>query len=154
MTTHARALRRDTWRSFDRLVDPRTGLPADNIGGDLDPRTRSAYTSPTNIAMYLWATLAARDLGFIGADEASSGSSTTLTSVERLERHEPSGQFCNWYDPQTAARSSRSGRRPPNNPVYPFAVERRQRLAGVRPADGRERRARSSATGRGRSPRA
>ena len=28
----------DTWRSFDKLVDERTGLPADYIGGDLTPQ--------------------------------------------------------------------------------------------------------------------
>ena len=49
------------------MADPDTGLPADNIGGDLDPATRSAYTSPTNIGAYLWATVVARDTGLIGA---------------------------------------------------------------------------------------
>ena len=90
-----------TWQSFDKLVNSRTGLPADYIGGDLRPDSRSAFTSPTNIAMYLWATLVARDLGFISGREATKRIDTTLTSVERLERHEPSGQFYNWYDPAT-----------------------------------------------------
>jgi hypothetical protein len=99
-----RALKRyaaATWLSFDRLVDSRTGLPADYIDGDLHPRSRAAFTSPTNIAMYLWATLAARDLGLIGSREATKRIDATLTSVERLERHVPSGQFYNWYDPAT-----------------------------------------------------
>src|ERR687892_1202612 len=39
----------DTWHSFEAMVDPGTGIPADNVEGDLDPATRSAYTSPTNI---------------------------------------------------------------------------------------------------------
>ncbi len=60
----------DTWRSFVHLVEPRTGLPADNIAGSLKGNTRSEYTSPTNIGMYMWAVLAARDLGLISADEA------------------------------------------------------------------------------------
>ena len=105
----------DTWRSFDRLVTPRTGLPSDYIGGDLDPRSRSAFTSPTNIAMYLWATLAAKDLGFINSREATKRIDTTLTSVERLERHEPSGQFYNWYDPVTLEKLT-SGRRARTTP--------------------------------------
>ena len=110
----------DTWHSFVKLVEPRTGLPADNIGGDLHPRSRSDYTSPTNIGMYLWATLAARDLGLIPATEATERIGKTLRSVERLERHEPSGQFYNWYDPATL-ELLRTWPEPPGDPVYPFA---------------------------------
>ena len=76
---------RDTWRSFVLMVEPRTGLPADNIGGSLRPATRSGYTSPTNIGMYLWATVAARDLGFISTGEATERIAKTLTTVEGLE---------------------------------------------------------------------
>jgi hypothetical protein len=108
-----------TWRSFVKLVEPRTGLPADNIGGRLHPRSRAAYTSPTNIGMYLWATLAARDLGFISAEQATERMTKTLRSVERLERHEPSGQFYNWYSPRTLEKL-RTWPEPPHNPVYPF----------------------------------
>ncbi|HEX4983291.1 MAG TPA: glucoamylase family protein [Ilumatobacteraceae bacterium] len=118
---HDRALERyaaDTWRSFDKLVDERTGLPADYIGGSLLPASRAAFTSPTNIAMYLWAALAARDLRLIDNREATNRIDTTLTSIERLERHEPSGQFYNWYDPTTLAKITIW---PENgNPVYPF----------------------------------
>ena len=111
---------RDTWRSFVAMVDPGTGLPADNIRGSLRPNTRSGYTSPTNVGMYLWATLAARDLGFIGADEAVERIAQTLTTVAGLERHEGSGQFWNWYSPQTGEKLT-VWPEPPNNPVYPFA---------------------------------
>jgi hypothetical protein len=52
------ATRQDTWRSFDHLVDAQTGLPADNASPD---GTKATYTSPTNIAAYLWSTVAARD---------------------------------------------------------------------------------------------
>lgn len=110
---------RDTWRSFVQMVDPNTGLPADNIAGDLHPATRSEYTSPTNVGMYLWATLAARDLGFIGAAEAVTRITQTLTTLENMERHEPSGQFWNWYSPQTGEKLTiwpENGSR-----VYPFA---------------------------------
>lgn len=37
----------DTWKSLVAMTPPETGLPADNITGDL--KTRSGYTSPTNI---------------------------------------------------------------------------------------------------------
>ena len=43
--------------------------------------------------------LAARDLGYVSAQEASTRIAVTLDSVSRLERHEASGQFYNWYDP-------------------------------------------------------
>jgi putative glucoamylase/uncharacterized protein DUF3131 len=108
-----------TWHSFVKLVEPRTGLPSDNIGGALRPETRSGYTSPTNIGMYLWATLAARDLDFIGRREASERIAKTLRSIERLERHEPSGQFYNWYDPATLEKLT-TWPEPPHNPVNPF----------------------------------
>jgi Putative glucoamylase/Protein of unknown function (DUF3131) len=111
---------RDTWRSFVHLVDPSTGLPADNISGSLNGTTRSAYTSPTNIGMYFWANLAARDLGFIGADEATARIAKTLTTLEGMERHEPSGQFWNWYSPRTGDVLT-TWPEPPNNPVTPFA---------------------------------
>jgi len=110
---------KDTWQSFVHLVEPRTGLPADNIAGSLKGSTRSAFTSPTNIGMYFWAVLAARDLGFIGADEATARITKTLTTLEGMERHEPSGQFWNWYSPQTGAKLTvwpENGDR-----VYPFA---------------------------------
>jgi hypothetical protein len=109
-----------TWRSIDAMVFDATGVPADNIGGDLRPGTRSGYTSPTNIGMYLWATLAARDLGLIEPGEATTRIAQTLTSVATLERHEPSGQFFNWYDPATLSKLT-TWPEPPHDPVYPFA---------------------------------
>ena len=101
------------------MANPDTGLPSDNIGGDLDPATRSAYTSPTNIGAYLWATVVARDTGLIGAAEARHRMRQTIHTVAGLEQHEPSGMFYNWYDPATGAKLTTW---PENgNPVYPFA---------------------------------
>ncbi len=101
------------------MADPGTGLPSDNIGGDLDPATRSAYTSPTNIGAYLWATVVARDTGLIGAGEARHRMRQTIHTVAGLEKHEPSGMFYNWYDPTTGAKLTTW---PENgDPVYPFA---------------------------------
>ncbi len=110
----------DTWASFVAMTDETTGLPSDHIGGSLDPATRAGYTSPTNIGMYIWATLAARDLGLILPTEARARISQTLTSIASLERHEPSGQFWNWYDPATLEIIT-TWPEPPNNPVTPFA---------------------------------
>ncbi len=117
-----RELRRyaaDTWRSFDAMVVTSTGLPADYIGGKLHHRSRADYTSPTNIGMYLWATLAARDLGLIKPREALKRIDRTLRSVADLERHEPSGQFYNWYDPASLAKLT-VWPEPPHDPVHPF----------------------------------
>jgi hypothetical protein len=105
----------DTWRSFELLTDPQTGLPSDNVSED---GVRSRYTSPTNIGTYLWSTIAARDLGIVERREARERMARALESVAGLERHEPSGQFYNWYDPQTGEKLTTW---PVNgDPVYPF----------------------------------
>ncbi|HEY3436871.1 MAG TPA: glucoamylase family protein [Actinotalea sp.] len=109
---------RDTWASFDAMTNPATGLPADNIEGNLDPTTSSSYTSPTNIGAYLWSTVVARDLSIITRDDALARLRTTLTTLASLDRHDPSGQFYNWYDPATGAKLTTwpaDGSR-----VYPF----------------------------------
>ena len=94
----------DTWRSFEAMTDPATGLPADNVGGDLDASTRSGYTSPTNIGAYLWSTVVARDLGLVSSSEARKRMTRTLDTVATLERHDDSGMFYNWYDPATGEK--------------------------------------------------
>jgi hypothetical protein len=110
---------RATWHSFEKLVVPSTGLPADHIGGELRPETRAAYTSPTNIAMYLWATLAARDLELISSEAAEWRVQRVLESLTALERHDASGQFYNWYDPATLEKLT-SWPEAPGGAVYPF----------------------------------
>ncbi|MFC6022631.1 glucoamylase family protein [Plantactinospora solaniradicis] len=91
----------DTWRSMVAMVDPGTGLPADNIGGDLAAATRSTYTSPTNIGGYLWSTVVARDLRLISTREATRRAAATLATLARLRQHTDSGMFYNWYDPRS-----------------------------------------------------
>ena len=98
------SLARDTWKSFTAMVAPGTGLPADNIKGDLDPTSRSGYTSPTNIGSYLWSAVVAEDFGIIDRRELVARTKKTLDSIGRLERHPASGQFYNWYDPATLAK--------------------------------------------------
>jgi hypothetical protein len=105
----------DTWRSFELLVDPATGLPSDNVSA---AGVRSRYTSPTNVGAYLWSTLAARDVGVISAAEARRRIAATLATVARLERHRPSGMFYNWYDPASGAKLTTWP--VDGSPVYPF----------------------------------
>jgi hypothetical protein len=92
---------RRTWASFVAMVDPATGLPSDNIGGSLRPASRSKYTSPTNIAMYFWSTISARHLGLISAADARQRVALTLQTLARLDVHDQSGMFYNWYNPST-----------------------------------------------------
>ena len=94
----------DTWRSFEAMVDPVTGIPSDNIDGSLDPATRSRYTSPTNIGSYLWSAIVANRLGVIDRRELVTRTRQTLDSLQKLERHPASGQFYNWYDPVTLTK--------------------------------------------------
>jgi hypothetical protein len=87
----------DTWQSFVALTNP-GGLPADNISAS---GQRAQYTSPTNIAAYLWSTLAAGDLHIIPPGEVYQRIEETLQTLTRLERHQASGMYYNWYNPQT-----------------------------------------------------
>ena len=92
---------RDTWASFVAMTDERSGLPADVLEGD---GGRSVQTSTTNIGAYLWSAVAAEKLGIISRDELEQRASQTLTTLERMERHAPSGQFYNWYDHRDGAK--------------------------------------------------
>jgi cyclic beta-1,2-glucan synthetase len=92
---------RKTWQYFETFVGAEDhALPPDNV--QLVPTLVVAHrTSPTNIGMTLLATLAARDLGFIDADDFADRIDRTLTTVEGLERFE--GHLMNWYDTRTLA---------------------------------------------------
>ena len=81
------------------MSDPSTGLPVDWLAAD---GTRAAYTSSTNVGMYLWAVVGARDIGLIAPAEACTRVARTLTTLEGLERSH--GFFYNWYDPATGDR--------------------------------------------------
>jgi hypothetical protein len=85
-----------TWRSFVALTE-HLRLPADNIHATT--RTRAPRTKPTNIAAYLWAILAARDLEIITSNEACERIGQTLEMLGQMEHHAPSGLFYDWYDP-------------------------------------------------------
>ncbi|WP_296138720.1 glucoamylase family protein [uncultured Tessaracoccus sp.] len=91
---------RDTWRSVVAMVDASTGLITDHIDSQLIER--SGYTSPTNIGGYLWSIIVARDLRIVTPGEARRRIATTLTSLERMDKHDASGMFFNWYDETNA----------------------------------------------------
>jgi hypothetical protein len=95
---------RDTWASFVAMTDERSGLPADILEGD---GGRSVQTSTTNIGAYLWSAVAAQRLGIIDRAELERRAAQTLTTLEHMERHEPSGQFYNWYDHRDGATLTR-----------------------------------------------
>jgi hypothetical protein len=86
---------RDTWASFVAMTDAKTGLPADSLAADGTP---SVQTSTTNIGAYMWSTVVAERLGLIPHREAVARLKKTIRSLETMERHEPSGQYFNWYD--------------------------------------------------------
>ena len=92
---------KDTWTSMEAMADEKSGLVADNIDGKLTKR--SGYTSPTNIGGYLWSCIVARDLGIINPGECRRLINRTLRTLARMEKHEPSGMFYNWYDEATGA---------------------------------------------------
>ncbi len=87
------AIAADTWRFYAADVDPVTHLPLDNLGPG---SVRGEYTSAANIGVYLWAVVAAKDLGLIGADRADSLARATLSEVAALKRFD--GFLYQWYD--------------------------------------------------------
>ncbi len=108
----------DTWHSLVAMTDETTGLPADNINEGLAAADRSGYTSPTNIGGYLWSAIVARELHLISRQECSRRIAQTLTTLLRMDHHEPSGMYYNWYDERSGdvlTTWPESGDR-----VYPF----------------------------------
>ena len=96
-----RSYAKGTWASFAAMTDERSGLPADILNED---GSTSVQTSTTNIGAYMWSAVAAEELGFIRKHELVARLSKTLSTLERMERHAPSGQFYNWYDHHTGAK--------------------------------------------------
>ena len=87
---------RSTWRFFETFVGRDDhGLPPDNFQDDPGPVV-AHRTSPTNIGLYLLATVTARDFGWIGTLEMVERLEATLATVSSLERFR--GHLYNWYD--------------------------------------------------------
>ena len=90
---------RDTWKFYGADVDPVTHLPMDNLtfaAGSTTPTSYGRYTSAANIGVYLWAVVAARDLGLVSGPRARADVRATLTEVARLKRFD--GFLYQWYD--------------------------------------------------------
>src|SRR5438552_492113 len=94
----ARALRliaRRTWRFFTTFVGAEDhALPPDNFQEDPNPVV-AHRTSPTNLGLYLLATVAARDFGWLGTVDTVERLEATLQTMMGLERFR--GHFYNWY---------------------------------------------------------
>jgi cyclic beta-1,2-glucan synthetase len=87
---------RRTWLFFETFVGPEDhGLPPDNFQDDPAPVV-AHRTSPTNIGMYLLATVTARDFGWIGTIEMVERLEATLSAIGELEKYR--GHLYNWYD--------------------------------------------------------
>lgn len=85
----------DTWKYFTQAIDRETGLVVDHLRvGDFP--LAADYTSPTNIAMDLLATVSAHDLGFISRQEALSKLKRIITTLQDMRRYK--GFFYNFYD--------------------------------------------------------
>src|SRR6266702_7154436 len=83
------AIVRDIWKFYATDVDPTTHLPLDNVtfaGGSATPTGYGRYTSASNIGVYLWAVVAAKNLGLITGPEARDRIEATLTEVQQLKR--------------------------------------------------------------------
>jgi len=92
---------RDTWRSLDAMSA--TGqLPVDGLWRAGESWTAANYTSPTNIAAYLWSTIVAERLGLITREDSGRRLGGVLAKLGHLERSH--GFFYNWYDPRTGDR--------------------------------------------------
>ena len=89
---------RRTWRFFERFVTPADNmLPPDNFQEDPAP-VIAHRTSPTNIGLYLLASVTAHDFGWAGLIETIERLEATLATMGRLQRFR--GHFYNWYDTQ------------------------------------------------------
>jgi hypothetical protein len=93
------SIAKDTWRFFEKDVDPKTNLPMDNIG----PGTqKGTYTNASNVGTYLWSVVAAHDLHLISTHEADARVSATLHEVQQMERSH--GFLYQWYDTDTGQK--------------------------------------------------
>ncbi|MFZ1411178.1 MAG: glucoamylase family protein [Micropruina sp.] len=96
---YLRAIARRTWSFFEEFVNAREShLPPDNFQEDPEPVV-AHRTSPTNIGLYLLATLSARDFGWIGLSDTVDRLEATMRTVKGLEHFH--GHLFNWYDTRT-----------------------------------------------------
>lgn len=85
----------DTWRYFENATDKRNHLVSDHFKvGDFP--LAAAYTSPTNIALDLMGTVAARELRIISPKKAEKRVRNTLKTLKKLKTWK--GFFFNFYE--------------------------------------------------------
>ena len=93
---------RRTWLFFETFVGPEDhALPPDNFQDDPTPVVEHR-TSPTNIGMYLLATVTARDFGWIGTTEMVERLEATMKTIGELDHFR--GHLYNWYDTRDLRR--------------------------------------------------
>ncbi len=91
-----RLVARRTWRFFETFITAEHHmLPPDNFQEDPQPVVANR-TSPTNIGLYLLATVAARDFGWLSVVDMVERLEATFATMTALERFR--GHFFNWYD--------------------------------------------------------
>jgi cyclic beta-1,2-glucan synthetase len=91
-----RRVARRTWRYFETFVTAADNrLPPDNFQEDPAPVV-AHRTSPTNLGLYLLATVSARDFGWAGTSETTDRLEATLATMVGMQRFR--GHFYNWYD--------------------------------------------------------
>src|SRR5690606_20763203 len=107
-----RRIARRTWLYFETFVTAEHNmLPPDNFQETPAPIV-AARTSPTNVGMYLLASVSARDFGWISLNETADRLDRTLATMEKMERHR--GHLYNWYDTRTLK---------PLHPLYVSSVD-------------------------------
>ncbi len=90
-----KAVAYDTWKYFENARDKKTHLVVDHIRLG-DAPLIADYTSPTNIAMDLLATVSAERLRFITREQALKRARDIFDTLRKLRRYK--GFFYNFYD--------------------------------------------------------
>jgi hypothetical protein len=97
---------RTTYASLVAMTNPSTGLPADRMSA---AGVQGVETSTTNIGGYMWSTIVAEQLDVVSRAVAVARLNRTLHSLETMERHQPDGQYYNWYDHNTLQKIAFGG---------------------------------------------
>ena len=99
---------RDTWRGLAAFSDRENGLPVDHVRflGSVDPAQSEIgdYTSASAVGIYIAATVAAHELGFVTHEDAVARLRRVLATLERLETWR--GFHFNFYDTTSLERTS------------------------------------------------
>ncbi len=116
-TETLRLTARRTWLFFETFVGPRINVCRPTTTRTTRFRSVAHRTSPTNIGMYLLATVTARDFGWIGTLEMVDRLEATMETIDRLDRFR--GHLFNWYDTRDLRPSSRGTSRPSTAAISP-----------------------------------